>query len=124
MTKRVYGNYDPSGLWRLFDQFGIAESRMLGYWVENVPLKVPDAASLKSTLYLHDDRALLAIGSWSDQDQRVSLEIDWEALGWKAEDYQVHAPDIDDFQAAQDWELDKNILIPAEQGLILVIKKR
>ena len=124
MTTRVYGIYDPSGLWRLFDQFGIAESRMLGYWVENVPLKVTERPSLKSTLYLHEDRALLAIGSWSDQDQRVGLEIDWETLGWKAEDYQVYAPAIDDLQAAQDWELNKKILIPAEQGLILVINKR
>jgi hypothetical protein len=123
MTTRVYGPYDPSGLWELFDDFGSDQSRMLGYWVEEVPIRV-NHSRLKSTLYLQEDRALLAIGSWSEQDERVPLIIDWEKLGWKKEQVVMRAPYIKGLQSQEELSLEGPIHVPAGEGIILELRHR
>ncbi len=37
MTARLYGDVDPRPVWRMMDEFGIADSRMLGYWLKDAP---------------------------------------------------------------------------------------
>lgn len=122
MTTRVYGPYDPSALWHLFDEFDIAHSRMLGYWVESSPIKTNENG-IKSSVYLHEDKALIAIGSWSAADQGVSLEIDWKALGWNKNDYRLYSPEIEGLQQHKAYELDQPVPVEKNQGTILILEK-
>ena len=95
---------------------------MLGYWVEDVPVRV-DSPGLKSTLYLLEDRALLAIGSWSDMDEQATLIIDWEALGWDPGQVTLQAPGIRDLQSQQEIALGGPFVVPAGEGIILELRR-
>ncbi len=48
---------------------------MIGYWVESV-VKTNDPKVL--TVYKKNKEELLAFGSWSEYDEMINLEIDWE----------------------------------------------
>lgn len=123
MTTRVYGNYDPSDLWHLFDDFGIADSRMKGYWVDDNPIKT-NHRNIKTTTYLKDDKVLIAIGSWSDKDEYVTLNIDWDKLGISKADVKMHSPAIDFMQTAQAFTIGQRVKVPKTEGLILVIENK
>jgi hypothetical protein len=123
MTTRVYGPYDPSGLWKLFDEFDIADSRMLGYWVEEVPIQT-DKAGIKSTIYLKEDKAMIAIGSWSGKNELVKLAIDWEALGWNQADYRLYSPEIEDLQGYEEHTLGVPVPVERNEGSILILDRR
>ena len=64
MTTRVYHKYNPGNIWKIFDDFGISESRMIGYWVDYAPIKV-DNTKVKCTI-------CLLYTSPSPRDQRGS----------------------------------------------------
>jgi hypothetical protein len=123
MTTRVYGPYDPSGLWKLFDEFGIADSRMLGYWVDGAPIRT-DKQGIKSTVYLKEDKAMIAIGSWSGKNELVKLEIDWETLGWNQEDYRLYGPEIEDLQGYEEHTFGVPVIVARKEGKILILDKR
>lgn len=121
MTTRVYGQYDPSALWQLFDVFGIADARMMGYWVDDSPIKT-NHPSIKSTIYLKNQKVLIAIGSWSGQEEQVTLQIDWEALGWDQKDYELVSPDITGLQDFQALNSTSRVQVPANEGLLLLLR--
>ncbi|WP_347921982.1 glycoside hydrolase domain-containing protein [Pontimicrobium sp. SW4] len=122
MTTRVYGNFNPGALWELFDSFDIANAEMLGYWVDRSPIKT-NHPNIKSTVYVHDDKILIAIGSWSNKNEQVILNIDWKALGFDENSAQLSSPEIKDLQHLKTYDINKPITIEKNQGLILVLKK-
>ncbi len=123
MTTRVYGNYDPSDLWHLFDDFGIADSQMKGYWVDDNPVKT-NHKNIKTTAYLKEDKVLIAIGSWSDKDEYVTLNIDWNKLGLNKDNMKMYSPAVDFMQEAQAFTIGQKVKIPKADGLILVIENK
>jgi len=82
MTARKYGEVDPRPVWAMMNQFGIADSEMRGYWLEDTPITTSNPLILATT-YLRPGpgRALIALASWSGEDEVVALSVDWEALG-------------------------------------------
>lgn len=123
MTTRVYGNYDPSDLWHLFDDFGIADSRMKGYWVDDNPIKT-NHRNIRTTSYLKDDKVLIAIGSWSDKDEYVNLNIDWDKLGLNKANVKIYSPEVDFMQMEQNFTVGQRVKVPKSEGLILVIENK
>ncbi len=123
MTTRVYGNYDPSALWKLFDDFDIASSKMMGFWVDASPIQT-NKKGLKSTVYLHENKALIAIGSWSNKEERVALKIDWEALGWEKDEYKIYSPAIKGLQNYEAFDLNKRVAVEKEEGILLILEKK
>jgi hypothetical protein len=123
MTTRVYGNYSPQALWKLFDQFEIANSEMLGYWVDRSPIKT-NTTGIKSTIYLNGGKALIAIGSWSARNEYVQLVIDWEALGISKGNMKLTSPEIEGLQKYKVYDLDKPVLVEKKNGLILVMEPK
>ena len=81
MTARKYGEVDPRPVWAMMNDFGIAESRMLGYWLEDTPVTT-DHPRVLATTYVRPRPLLIALASWSDADEVVELTVDWESLGW------------------------------------------
>jgi len=118
MTARKYGNVDPRPVWGMMNAFGIAESRMLGYWLDDAPVRT-GRDDVLATVYVRDGKALIALASWSDRDQVVTLEVDWEALGLTPGS-PAAAPPVEGLQAGGPVDL-STVRVPANQGLWVVV---
>lgn len=122
MTNRMpwTENSDPSHLWKVWDQFGMQGSEMIGWWVENNPVKT-DNPEVLATVYKRNDRILVAVASWAATDVNVKLAIEWKSLGMKHATT-ADAPAIKDFQEKQTIIITNGFTIPKGKGLLLVIK--
>lgn len=122
MTNRMpwTENSDPSHLWKVWDEFGMKGSEMIGYWVDPHPVKTNNPEVL-ATVYKRNDRMMVAVASWADSDVQVKLAIDWKALGLKPTDV-ADAPAIQDFQDKQSISLTNGFTIPKGKGLLIIIK--
>jgi len=116
MTARLYGDVDPRPVWALMNDFGIADSRMIGYWLESAPVRV-DHPRILATTYLRPEGALVALASWSGRDETVALDLDLDALGLPA-DVRVWTPAVEGLQEEADVD-PSAVLVPANQGLFL-----
>jgi hypothetical protein len=121
MTARKYGNVDPRPVWSLMNDFGIAESRMLGYWLDGAPVTT-GREQILATTYVRPDGVLVALASWSDEDQIVELKVDLAALGL-AGDVRATAPTVEGLQAGGDID-PAGVNVPAGQGLFVLLTTR
>ncbi len=119
MTARKYGDTDPRPVWRMMGDFGIADSRMLGYWLDDAPVRT-GRDDVLATTYVRDDGVLVALASWSDRDRVVSLELDRAALGLGAS-VQATAPAVDGLQEGGPVDLSA-VRVPAGAGLWVVVR--
>jgi hypothetical protein len=130
MTARKYGEADPRPVWKMMNDFGIADSRMLGYWLEKAPVRT-DHPRILSTTFLRPGAALIALASWSEEDEIVSLEVDWEVLGVQEDPgpggsspptgVRAYAPAVELLQT--EGEVDLSALsVPAGMGLWVVLR--
>lgn len=119
MTARLYGDVDPRPVWRLMSAFGIAESRMLGYWLNDAPVTTSHPRVLATT-YVRPDGLLIALASWSESDETVNLTLDSERLG-EISEFRAHAPAVDGLQNSADVDLSR-VLVPANQGLFVIVR--
>jgi hypothetical protein len=123
MTTRIYGNYSPEALWKLFNEFDISNSEMLGYWVDRSPVKTAQK-NIKSSIFLHSKKALIAIGSWSDIDEIVTLNINWKYLGIDKNKAILTSPHIEGLQDFKQYKLDQPVLVKKDRGLILLLEEQ
>ncbi len=121
MTSRAPWSGDPSAIWKLWDEFGIEDSKMIGYWVDDCPVKTgrPD---ILATVYKKKDKVLVALASWADGPARVELKIDWEALGMDPAKVKMIAPAVKDYQEETKFALGESFQVPAGKGYLIVIK--
>ena len=124
MTNRMpwSDNADPRPIWKVWDDFGIKGSRMIGYWVENNPVKTTDA-TVPVTIYKQDKKVLVSLASWAAGDVNVKLLIDWKALGIDAAKATIIAPEVKNFQPAANFTGDKEIPVQKGKGWLLVISQ-
>ncbi len=123
MTTRVYGKYSPQAIWKLFDDFRIMDSEMIGYWVESVPVKTNNP-KVPVTVYKNEDEILLAFGSWSDKDEIINLEIDWTRLPFKGSEATTWlVPVVEGLQDKVVLEAGKPFVVEKGQGLFVIITK-
>jgi hypothetical protein len=120
MTSRLYGKTDPRPVWAMMNDFGIAGSRMRGYWLKDTPVRTGNP-SLLATTYLRDGSALVAIGSWSERDERVSLAMDLKAMGLSG-NVRVYAPAVAGLQAFAEVD-PAAVVVPANQGRFLRVDR-
>jgi hypothetical protein len=121
MTARVYGTTDPRPVWAMMNDFGIAGSRMKGYWLRDAPVTT-DREDVLATTYLKPGSALIAIGSWSARDETIALTMRLRDMGFTGP-VRVYAPAVAGLQAAR--EIDPAaVVIPAKQGLYLRVEPR
>jgi len=123
MTARMYGDVDPRPVWRLMDDFGIDESRMLGYWLDDTPVRTSHPRVLATT-YVRPDGVLIALASWSDQDEVVDLSLQGDFVldgaTVQRDRLRAAAPAVDGLQTGGDIDLSA-VPVPANQGLFLWI---
>lgn len=124
MTARKYGDVDPRPVWSMMTDFGIADSRMLGYWLKDAPVRTGDPDVLATT-YSKPGGALVVLASWADSDRRVYLDIDWHALGFDGPTgMQYSVIEVDGLQEPAVLSLSDPVAVPANQGLYLIVQSR
>lgn len=116
-------NCDPRAVWKIWDEFGIANATMLGFWEEKPAVSTSDEA-VKVTAYRKPGRVLLSIGNYSDTIRTVTLIPDWMQLGLDPQQVKLVAPVINGFQKAGVWEVgDRITVLPRKGWLIYVVQK-
>ncbi|MGN7783055.1 glycoside hydrolase domain-containing protein [Niabella sp. 22666] len=123
MTNRIpwSDNADPRPIWKIWDDFGMEGTEMIGYWVAGCPVKTNHQQVL-ATVYKKNGAALVSLASWANSDEKVKLGIDWEKLGIDPAKATITAPAINNFQEAKTFRPDDLIPVEKNKGWILIIK--
>ena len=114
----------PEYLWKFFDEYRFSEKEMIGYWEKNGPVTCSNPL-VKASIYKGPNEIIIAVANWADDDQAVSIDIDWKKLGINpARIETLIIPEIKDFQTKQTTvSLDK-IVIPGKKGYLILIKMK
>lgn len=112
---------DPRDIWGVWDSFGIADSRMIGYWDKNHVVSTGHP-NVKATAYVKEDKLLISLASWAEEKVKVNLKIDWETLKIDTSEMSVIAPEIDNFQPRTSFALDEAILVEPNKGWLLIFE--
>jgi len=112
MTNRMpwSDNADPRPIWKIWDQFGIRGSEMIGYWSENCPIKT-DHPKVLASVYKKQGSALISIASWATEDTDVLLRIDWKKLGIDPNKAKFYQPEAKGLQDSKDISPDQKITV-------------
>jgi hypothetical protein len=120
MTTRMYGETDVRPIWKLMNEFGVESSEMKGYWLEKPPV-ITNHEKIIATAYLKSEKMLIVIASWSDKDENIRLDFDWNQFGFKSG--HLFSPEVDKLQSYEKFNLEDSITIPQNMGLFLVLEK-
>jgi hypothetical protein len=122
MTSRLpWTEGDPRPIWKVWNEFGIVGSRMIGYWVPGCPVKT-DNPDILATVYQKHGKAMVSIASWAKTDTTIHLKMDWKALGIDPARATITAPAIKDFQPVREFKPGEAIPVKKEEGWLLIIK--
>lgn len=112
---------DPRPVWKIWDQFGIHNSVMTGFWEEQSLINTgnPD---VKATTYVKNNALLVALGNFSGQEQTVRLNINWDKIGLDENKVRMKAPEIEDFQEETFFGNRERITIPPRKGWLILVK--
>jgi hypothetical protein len=123
MTSRLPWAGDPRALWKIWDDFGIQDSRMVGYWSPSCPVKT-DNTDVLATAYVKKDSVLISIASWAEDSVLCNLNIDWKALGMDPGNVQLRSPFIKDFQGETTFKPSERIPVDTGKGWLLILSER
>jgi hypothetical protein len=123
MTNRMpwSDNADPRPIWKVWDDFGMHGTKMIGYWVHDNPVKTTNEKVL-ATVYKKKGAALISIASWADSTVDVKLKINWKSLGINPSRAKITAPEIENFQPAKTFKLTDKIPVEKNKGWLLIVK--
>ena len=117
---------DPRPLWKVWDEFGMTDSEMIGYWSKNCPVTTNDEKII-ATVYKRKRAALISIASWADMDKDIRISIDWKKLGIDSAKATLIAPEIRNFQPSRVLKIAGGAAdeLPVEKGKgwILIVKE-
>lgn len=114
---------DPRLIWKIWDDFGIAESRMIGFWDARPAVTASDSA-VKVTAFIRPERALLSLGNYSDEAKDVTLTIDWKRLGMDPENVRLVATAIKEMQPAMQWEAGESLKLEPRKGWLIYVEQK
>jgi hypothetical protein len=121
MTARLPWAGDPRPLWKAWDAFGIAESRMYGWWMDDPPVQT-GRDDVLATAYVRDGKTLIAVASWAPDTVSVNLTIDWKRLGLTRSIARLTATPIEHFQDAATFDVGKPIQVAPGRGWLLELE--
>ena len=123
MTNRFYAATDVRPIWKLCDEFGIAQSRMIGYWEKDCPVRT-DNKDVLATAYVREGQTLVSIASWAARPVECRLVVDWKVLGLDPQKAEIVAPEVSGFQSAGRWRPTGAIPVAPGKGWLLLIGQR
>ncbi|MEO8414314.1 MAG: glycoside hydrolase domain-containing protein [Ginsengibacter sp.] len=123
MTNRMpwSDDADPRPIWKVWDDFGMQGAKMIGYWVDDNPVKT-DNEQVLATIYKKEGKVLVSIASWANDDVYVHLNIDWKKLGIDSANATITAPEVKNFQPAETFKLNEKLPVAKGKGWLLIIK--
>lgn len=120
MTSRaIWSGPSPTPIWKLWDAFGIEDSKMIGWWEEDAPVTT-NRTDILATVYSKKNKCLIAVASWARTTQRMELQIDWKSLGLNPKKVTISAPALDGLQESQSLSAPLLTLEPGKGCLLLV----
>lgn len=122
MTQRLGWSGDPRPLWKLWDDFGMQHTSMLGWWDPACPVKT-DNPKLQATVYRQAGKSLIALASWAPAKTSVKLAVDWKALGLDPAKTTINAPAIDGYQDEATFAADGEIPVEPGRGWLLIAEE-
>ena len=123
MTSRLPWAGDPRPIWKVWDDFSIQESEMLGYWSPACPMKT-DSTGVLATSYVKEKSVLVALASWAPDPVDIRLNIDWAKLDMDPARSVLRAPEIQNFQKAAVFRSTDRIPIDPGKGWLLILEER
>jgi hypothetical protein len=121
MTARYYSGADPKHIWKLWDDFGIADAKMIGYWSPDCPVHTGSPEVL-ATAYVRHGKTLISLASWANSPVSCRLQINWTALGLDPKTARLQAPAVQGFQPATEFSPDAAIPVEPGKGWLLVVE--
>ncbi|MDR2916566.1 MAG: DUF6067 family protein [Tannerella sp.] len=120
MLSRLPWSGNPVPLWGLWDEFGMKDAVMKGFWDKACPVSAgnPD---LPATVYINGDKALVAIANWTDLPIAPQITIHEELLGFKPS--KITLPEIRELQWGNERVNLNRMEIMGRSGLILLLEK-
>lgn len=112
-----------AGIWQLWDDFGIRDAEMLGYWREDCPVRT-DHPEVLATVYRKRGKSLVALASWAKEEVQVRLQIDWKALGIRPERCRIVAPPVLHMQSPVQLSCEAPIPVPVGKGWLLILEEQ
>lgn len=113
---------DNRPIWQLWDDFGIENSEMIGYWVEDNPVRTGKDKTLATVYLKKGEKALISLATWNETDDVVNLSIDWNALGLDPGKVKLHAPAMALFQDEANWKVGEPVTVPKGKGLLILVE--
>jgi Family of unknown function (DUF6067) len=123
MTSRIpwSDNADPRPIWKVWDEFGMRGTKMIGYWVDDNPVKT-DNDKVLVTIYKKKGKTLVSVASWANDDLYVQLKINWKKLRIDPAKATITAPEIKNFQPAKTFQFNEKIWVEKGKGWLLIIQ--
>ena len=115
MLPRLPWSGNPVPMWKLWDEFGMKDAKMVGYWDSRNPIKCK-SKEVKATLFCNNSKkqVMLVLSNWSKAEQTAEFDVDMDSMGWK--NYTVRVPDIEGYQTCGG-----KASLKAESGAIVII---
>jgi len=124
MTNRMpYDGNDPSHIWNVWDDFGMKDSKMIGYWSDNCPVTT-SSKNVLATVYKKNKSALVSMASWDSTDTNITLHIDWKSLGIDPSKATIIAPAVKNFQEGKTFNVNDYIPVEKGKGWLLIIREK
>lgn len=76
-----WGYRNATDIYKIWDDFGIADSAMRGYWHKDCPVHA-DSSDVQATVYAKEKTALVCIYNFSKYWTKCRLQIDTGKLGF------------------------------------------
>src|SRR5690606_34477887 len=110
-------------MWKLWDEFGIVGSRMIGYWDKH-PVVNTNRKGVYATAYVKEGKTLIALGNWTSEPVMVVPDIDWKALGLNPRKVTISAPSIEGYQTPAQYRVGQPVLIGPKDDCLLIVSEK
>lgn len=120
MLPRLPWSGNPVPLWHVWDEFGMKDAVMKGFWDESCPVKTGNK-DLPATVFINGDKALVAVANWTDLPIIPQIIIDEELLGFKPA--KITLPEIRNLQWGNERVNPDRLEIMGRSGMILLLEK-
>jgi hypothetical protein len=114
---------DPSAIWKVLDDFKIADSRMIGFW-DDRPVVTTSDKDVLATAYLKEGKMLISIASWAKEKRKVKLLVNFPAIGIMANKAKITAPPISGFQLAKEFRVTDPVPVDPAKGWLLLVEEK
>ena len=75
-----------------------------------------------ATCYKKENEALIAVATWSDKDEKVQLDIDFDRLDIDKDKCKMIQPQIIGFQESNEYPADHEFVIKPRGGFMVIVK--